>query len=172
MAIIIRHQYNNQQWEAPCQNPGKDLRCHQCFKKNVAIEPPKWSDEICSGHCWEQYLRKKNRWGYAPKGRFFGERAQIGDDVYFVFRQLDTSPQLYTLWAVSKVVSIDETLRRSNDTDENGYSFVYFEPFMPLPEKFWKPNLSSQDLVGEVWGSGNHRYLTVTQASHIRSLIE
>lgn len=171
MAIIIRHQFNNQEWKAPCHNPSRDLRCHQCFKKNVAIEPPKWTDSICSGNCWELNLRREYRWGYAPKGRFFSSRAQIGDEVYFVFRQIDFSPQLYTLWAVSKIASSDKYLRTSSRADENGYSFIYFEPFAPLPETIWRANLKSSDLIGEFWGSGNHRYLSEVQAHHLGSLI-
>lgn len=171
MAIIIRHQFNNQKWEAPCQNPGRDLRCHQCFEKNVAIEPPKWGDIVCSGICWELNLRKGYRWGYAPKGRMFGSRAQIRDDVYFVFRQADSAPRLYTLWGMTKIKSIDEYPRTSDRTDEDGYAFIYFEPFTPLPESLWQPNLKASDIVGEIWGQGNHRYLTEVQAAHVRSLI-
>jgi len=164
MAIIIRHQFNNQDWAGPCQHPGQDSRCYECFQPNVAIASPRWGDSVCSGNCWERYLRTDFRWGCAPKGNVFGRRLNPGDDAFLVHRQTYTSPRLYTLWAVARVKSIDVHPR-----NVDGFAFMEFQPFDPLPR--WEPDLQAEDLVGKPWGQGNHRFISEAQAARIRSLI-
>jgi len=171
MAIVIRHQFNNQNWVAPCRHPGNDQRCHECFTPNVAIKSPKWDDEICSGNCWERCLRNEFRWGCAPRGNVFSHRVNPSDDAFLVFRQVYSSPRLYTLWAVAKVKSTDNQLRTSDREDVDGFAFIEFQSFDPLPTGRWVRDLTAGDLVQNQWGQGNHRFVSEAQAAQLRSLI-
>ena len=91
--------------------------------------------------------------------------------VFFVHRQANTAPQLYTLWATSEISKIDDYVSTSGKSGEDGFSFMYFVPFQPLPVINRVHGLSAKDLVGNTWGSGNHRYLTTLQENKLRLLI-
>ncbi len=168
MGIVIRVLYNNQNWQAPCEYPGKDTLCSQCFEGKVNIRPPKQNDEVCSGLCWEQGLRTNYEWGCTPKGRKFNSRkAYQGAKVFFVFRQPDGN---YTLWAKTTVESVNVKPRRALAGHEEGYhQFMRFNAFKPLPKL--TTGLFAKQLVGKDWRMGRFRYITAEQENHIEGLI-
>jgi hypothetical protein len=169
MGIVIRTLYTNQDWQAPCKNPGKDSGCWLCFEDIVDIKPPSLSDEVCTGHCWEQHLCNEYKWGCTPKGRRFGNRAYPGMKVFFVFKQRDGK---YTLWGVTKVQSIDDKPMEEGKEYEVGYTFIHFNPFEPLPRNKWLRNLSDVQLVGEKWLMGRHRYIDTEREAKLEQLVE
>lgn len=169
MGMIIRVLYNNQDWQAPCKNPGKDGGCWLCFENNVNINPPSLEDEICKGHCWEQHLCTEYRWGCTPQGRMFGYRAYLGMKAFFVFKQSDGN---YTLWGRTTVNSVDNKLIEEGRDDEAGFAFIHFNPFEPLTREKWVMNLSDIQLVGEKWLMGRYRYINSEREAHMEQLIE
>lgn len=169
MAIVIRVAYNNQNWEEPCKTPGKDGLCWLCFEDILEIIPPKRTDEVCSGHCWEQHLCIEYRWGCTPKGRIYGNRARPGIKVFFVFKQPDGN---YTLWGKTTVHSVDDEIVEEGRDDEVGFAFIHFNPFEPLTRDKWVRNLSDVQLVGAKWLQGRHRYISTQSEAYLEQLIE
>lgn len=170
MGIIIRTLYNNQSWQAPCDNPYKDTGCGFCLMPNVAIKPPSINDEICTGKCWEQSLCIKYRWGCTPRGTTFGGRAHIGMKAFFVYKQLDGN---YTLWGKTTVQSIDKKIIEEGDEIiEKGFAFINFSPFEALPKDKWVRDLTAQQLVGKKWLMGRHRYIDTGRENYLEQLIE
>lgn len=169
MAIVIRVAYNNQNWEAPCRTPGIDTLCWYCFEDILDIIPPKWTDEVCSGHCWEQHLCTDCRWGCTPKGRKYGDRAHSGMKVFFVSKQPDRN---YTLWGKTTVHSVDDEPVKKGRDDEVGFAFIHFNPVELLPRDKWIRNLSDVQLVGAKWLQGRHRYINAEQDDYLEQLIK
>jgi len=169
MAIVIRVAYNNLRWKESCKTPGKDNLCWYCFEDILDIISPKWTDEICSGHCWEQHLCVNYRWGCTPKGRKFGNRAYSGVKVFFAFKQPDGN---YTIWGNTTVHSVDKEIVEEGRDYEVGFAFIYFSSFEPLPSDKWVRNLSDVQLVGERWLQGRHRYIDAEQEAYLEKLIE
>ena len=169
MGMVIRTLYNNQDWRARCKHPYKDGGCWLCFEDNVDIRPPSRTDEICSGHCWEQHLCAEYRWGCIPKGATFGRRAYPGMTVFFVFKQPDGN---YTLWGKSTVRNVDDKPLEQGGDDEVGFAFVRFEPFKPLPRDKWISNLRDIQLVGQKWLMGRHRYINAEQEAYLQEMCE
>lgn len=169
MGLVIRVLYNNQSWQAPCKQPGKDALCWLCFEDNVAIKAPLREDEICSGHCWEQYLCTQFRWGCTPKGRIFGGRAHIDQKVFLVYKQRDGN---YTLWGKTTVQAFDPKPVEEGGDDEVGFAFVHLNPFEPLPKEKWIHNLSDIQLVGEKWLMGRYRYIDAEHETYLEKSIE
>jgi hypothetical protein len=163
-ALVLRTAYNNQDWKAPCNNPWKDSSCHFCFREIFDIEAPKKADDICSGHCLEQHLCVDLKWGCTPKGRIYGDNARTGVPVIFVFKEPDGR---YTIWGRSNINSKDSVLN-----SENGFAFIHFNPFKPLPRDKWVTGLSDVDLVGAKWLQGRHRYIGIELATKLDHLIE
>lgn len=169
MAIVIRTLFNNQNWKGPCKNPHQDQRCDICFQKPppVNIVPPPPDDPVdedgfCKGGCWEQRLCIDYKWGCTPEGRKFSKRANIGVKAFFVYRQPNHE---YTLWGKSKV-------RDVNVLGHDGFYYLYFEPFEPLPEHKWVPNLAADKLVGEQWLMGNYRFIDDNREVYLEGLIQ
>jgi len=169
MAMLIRVLYNNQDWNAPCKTPGNDRLCQKCFDGILGIIPPKKDDVICTGHCWEQHLRINYRWGCTPKGRVYGPRAKPGTTVFFVFKQPDGN---YTIWGKTTITSIDAIPSQIGRSDEQGFAFVHFEKFDPLPREEWVADISDVNLVGAKWLQGRHRFIDDNQEQHLVQLIE
>ena len=168
MAVVIRVVYNNQDWQAPCETPGQDSRCWRCLQPGLGIERPDPSDKVCSGDCWERRLRTEYRYGCIPKGRTYGNRAQPGTKVFFVFRQPHGK---YTLWGKTTIRSIDSEPVKEGQNYEKGYAFAHFEPFEPMPKEKWVPNLSDKELVGSAWRMGLHRYIDAGQEAKLEQFI-
>jgi hypothetical protein len=168
MPMVIRTLYNNQGWKASCRQPGKDTNCWLCFEDNVDIKPPKQSDEICSGDCWERYICSRFRWGRNPQGRLFGKRARPGEKAFFIFKQPDGK---YTLWGKSMVSSVDAGPLKQGEEGEFGYAFVHFEPFEPLPREKRARNLSDVELVGKQWLMGRYRYIDHEKEEWLEQII-
>ena len=169
MGIVIRTLYNNQNWQVPCKNPGKDSGCWRCFEDILDIKPPSLNDEKCTGHCWDQHLCNEYKWGCTPKGRRFGNRAHPGMKVFFVFKQRDGR---YTLWGKTTVQRIDDKLVEEGKDYEVGFAFIHFNPFEPLPRDKWKGNLTDVDLVGQKWLMGLHRYIDAEREIKLEQLAE
>ncbi|HUU63666.1 MAG TPA: hypothetical protein VMX96_07105 [Dehalococcoidia bacterium] len=169
MGLVIRVLYNNQSWEAPCRNPGKDSLCWLCFEENVKISHPSPEDEVCKGHCWEQDLRIKYRWGCTPKGRTFGSRAYPGMKVFFISKQPDGN---YTMWGKTTVRGVDDKPAGGDREDEAGFAFIHFNPFEPLPRDKWVTNLSDLQLVGRKWLMGRYRYIDSEREAYFEELSE
>jgi hypothetical protein len=166
-AMVIRTLYNNRDWQAPCNRPFEDSECRLCFKPNVAIRPPKVGDEICSGHCWERSICTKYYWGCPPPGRRFGGRAQIGTQVFLVYRQPNGG---YTLWGKTTVQSIDKDVVRNGIDGEDGFAFIHFRPFKPLQKDKRIKDLTDLELVGERWLMGTFRYIDSTLEKYLEKL--
>lgn len=169
MSIVIRVAYNNKNWEAPCKTPGKDNLCWLCFKDILEIIQPKRTDEVCTGHCWEQHLCTEYKWGCTPKGRKYGDRTRSGMKVFFVFKQPDGN---YALWGKTTVHSVDDELVEKGRDDEVGFAFIHFNPIELLPRDKWVRNLSDVQLVGAKWLQGRHRYINTEQDDYLEQLIE
>lgn len=170
MGIVIRVLYNNQSWSAPCNKPGSDGHCWQCLEKSsLGITGPSKEDEICHGTCWEQYLCVKYRWGCNPRGRVFGKRAYPGQKVFFIFQQPDKN---YTLWGKAIVSGADDKPAESEGDGDDGYAFIHFNSFTPLPRDKWISNLSDTRLVGKKWLMGRYRFIDNERETYIENLIE
>jgi len=170
MDLVVRVLYNNQSWQAPCKKPGSDRLCWQCFREDdLDITGPSISDEICTGHCWEQHLCTDYRWGCYPKGRNFGSRAYSGQKVYFIFRQPDGK---YTVWGKTSIQDIDKKPMEQGKDDEKGFAFMHFNSFKPLIKDKWIVNLSDRQLVGEEWRQGRYRFIDAKQSAYIEDLIK
>ena len=169
MAIVFRVAYNNNNWDSPCKEPGKDKCCFMCFENILQIIPPNRNDLVCSGKCWEQRLRKEYKWGIHPKGRFYGSEAYPGVKAIFTFKQPNN---LYTLWGQSVVSSVDKKVTVTNDQFYDGYSFIHFEPFEPLPREKWVTDLADIKLVGAKWLMGRHRYIDEYREEFLTQLIK
>jgi len=169
MAMVIRVAYNNQDWRAPCKTPGQDRLCQECFKDILDIEAPKKDDVICSGHCWEQHLCNDYKWGCTPKGRVYGSRAKPGTTVFFVFKQPDGN---YTIWGKTSVAAVDTRPMENEVSYEQGFSFIHFEDFDPLPREKWVADISDVNLVGAKWLQGRHRFIDDDQEQHLLRLTE
>lgn len=167
MGIVIRTMYSNQNWQARCIKPGEDPKC-TCFTSQVNIDSPKKEDEVCSGNCWEKDIRVNYRWGCTPKGRTFA-RAYKGMEVFFVYKPFMGN---YTLWGTTKVKDVDACPVQSGKTFEDGYAFIHFESFEPLPRDKWVAGLSDKQLVGEVWRQGRFRYINREQEQYLEQLIQ
>lgn len=168
MAIIIRVLYNNENWQAPCRNPGGDRGCWSCFKPNVNIRPPSLNDDVCNGSCWEQHLCTEYKWGCTPQGNIFGKRAYPGILVFFVFKQPDGK---YTLWGKTVARSIDDNIVRQGKDYEEGFSFIHFNSFEPLPRTKWIKNLTAVAIVGKSWGRGRYRYIDAAKEASLLQMI-
>ncbi|MHA1835161.1 MAG: ribbon-helix-helix domain-containing protein [Candidatus Baldrarchaeia archaeon] len=168
MGMVFRVAYNNRSWEAPCDYPGKDPMCWYCFREVTDIIPPKRTDVVCQGHCWEQHLCTEYQWGCYPKGRKFGHRAYPGEMAYFVFKQPDGK---YTLWAKSKILDIDDKPAKEGKDYQVGFFFIHFQPFEPLPKEMWVRNLSDIQLVGEKWKQGRYRFINAEQEEYLENSI-
>ena len=169
MAIVIRTAYNNNNWKGPCNNPGKDPLCRQCFWGSIQVKPPNKDDIICSGDCWERRICTEYKWGCTPKGRLYGPGAYSGATMYLVFTQPDGK---YTIWGKTKVSSTDDKVITTGKNFEDGYAFIHFEPFEPLPRDKWVTGLSDIQLVGARWLQGRHRYIDSNQEKRLAQLIE
>ena len=169
MAIVIRTAYNNNDWKAPCDIPGKDPLCFYCFKGLLDINKPDPSDTVCSGQCWEQHLCNDYKWGCPPTGRFFGPSAYPGAAVFLVFKQPDDN---YTIWGKTVISSVDEETMQSDKDYEDGFSFIHFDSFDPLPRDKWVKDISDKQLVLAKWMQGRHRYIDVNQEKYLDRLIE
>ncbi len=170
MAIVIRTLYNNQQWQAPCNDPMKDENCLRCIDPNVKITPPTVSnDGVCAGSCWEQHICTKYRWGCTPKGRTWGKRAYVGMKVFFVFREYRSG--LYTLWGHSTVQQIDKEPVVDEYHASGNYIFMHFNQFEALPRDKWVSGLEDRDIVGEKWLQGRHRYIDSAREEYLEQLI-
>lgn len=168
MAIVIRTAYNNKDWKAPCDAPGKDPLCFYCFKGLLRIHEPDRSDIVCSGHCWEEHLCNDYKWGCPPRGRFFGPNAYPGAAVFLVFKQPDNN---YTIWGKTVISSVDEETMQSDKDYENGFSFIHLDSFDPLPRDKWVNNIPDKQLVGAKWLMGRHRYIDANQEKYLDKLI-
>ena len=168
MGLVIRCMFNNQDWKDACIKPGEDWECEMCFLSPVNIRPPKKDDEVCSGHCWERYICRKYRWGCTPQGRTFAQ-AYKGMKVFFVYKHFMGN---YTIWATTKVINVDDHPMQTGVEDEDGFVFIHFEPFDPLPREKWVPELSDQQLVGELWRQGRFRYIDKEREQYLEQLIE
>jgi len=169
MAIVIRVAYNNKDWKGPCDTPGKDDFCRHCFTGFLEIKPPQRDDIICSGDCWERRLCKDYKWGCTPKGRVYGTNAYRGESVFLVFKQPDGN---YTVWGKSTVSAVDTELMKSDKDFEDGFAFIHFNPFEPLPHDEWATDLSDVQLVGARWLQGRHRYIDTNREKYLDQLIE
>jgi hypothetical protein len=169
MAIVIRVVYNNKDWKAPCDTPGKDDFCWYCFTGFLGIKPPRRDDIICSGDCWERRLCKDYKWGCTPKGRVYGPDAYQGASVFLVFKQPDSN---YTVWGKTTVSAVDTELMKSDNDFEDGFAFIHFNPFEPLPRDEWVTDLSDVQLVGARWLQGRHRYIDTNREKYLDQLIE
>lgn len=161
-ALVIRTLYNNQAWMGPCKQLYRDPACYYCpgNKLNLNIDPPTPGCEPCNGGCWEQHLCKQCFWGCTPKGNFWGDRIQLGMKVFFVFREPSkNSPRQYTLWGKTTVSNIDDSIDTSGQIGKDGYHLISFAQFRPAPGNRWVQHLTSNDIVGGVWGQGNYRYI-------------
>ena len=169
MAIVIRTAYNNKDWRGPCDTPGKDPLCFYCFKGLLAINKPKSDDIACSGGCWEQHICVDHKWGAPPRGRKFGPNAYPGATVFLVFKQPDDN---YTIWGKTVISSVDKEVMRSARDYENGFSFIHFDAFDPLPRDKWVTDISDEQLVEARWMMGRHRYINVNQEKYLNRLLE
>lgn len=168
MGIVIRCLYNNQDWKDACIRPGDDWECKMCFSSPVNIRPPKKDDEVCSGHCWERYLCIKYRWGCTPQGRTFAQ-AHKGMKVFLVYKHFMGD---YTVWATTKVSDVDLEPMQTGVEDEDGFAFIHFEPFSPLPREQWAGNLSDRMLVDAEWRQGRFRYIDKEREDFLERLIK
>lgn len=168
MAMIVRVAWNNKDWKAACDEPGKDPFCWYCFQGLLQIEQPKKDDFICSGDCWERRLCKEYKWGANGQGKVFGKNAYPEEAVFFVFKQPD---DLYTIWAKTTITSVDTAPMKSTYIYENGYAFVHFQPFEPMHKEKWVKNLSDVELVGKRWLQGRFRYIDNNQETYLDQLI-
>jgi hypothetical protein len=169
MGIVIRVAYNNMDWKAPCDKPGQDDLCWYCFAGFLDIHPPKRDDAICSGHCWEQHLGNDYKWGCTPKGRIFGPDAYRGATVYLVFKQPNGN---YTIWGKTTVSAVDTETMHSDKDYEDGFAFIHFNPFEPLPRDKWVKDIPDKQLVGARWLQGRHRYVDADQEKYLDRLID
>jgi len=167
MGLVIRTLYNNQNWKAPCVRPGDDPKCLPCFTSLVNIKPPKKDDEICKGNCWERDICVKFRWGCTPQGRTFA-RAYKGMKVFLTHRQFMGG---YTIWGITRVAAMDYSPLYTGLSGEDGFSFIYFEPFEPLPQDKMVSGLSDNEIVGEMWRQGRFRYIDTDREQHLEKLI-
>lgn len=169
MAIVIRVAYNNRDWKGPCDAPGKANSCWYCFAGFLQIKPPRKDDIICSGDCWERRLCTDYKWGCTPKGRVYGPDAYPGATVFMVFKQPDGN---YTLWGKTTVKAVDADPMKSDKDFENGFAFIHFNPFEPLPRDKWVTDLSDVQLVGARWLQGRHRYIDMNSEKYLHRLAE
>jgi hypothetical protein len=169
VAIVIRVAWNNKSWKASCDTPGKDPFCWYCFRGVLQIEQPKKDDFICTGDCWESRLCKEFKWGCTAKGKVYGSDAYPGVSAFFVFKQPDDN---YTVWGRTSVSAVDTQPMKSTYKYEDGYAFIHFQPFEPLPPEKWVKNLSDVELVGKRWLQGRHRYIDNDQAVYLDQLID
>ena len=169
MAILFRVAYNNKDWKAACDNPGQDHLCYYCYTGFLQVQPPKEDDVVCSGNCWERYLCTEFKWGCTPKGRVYGSDAYKGVKAYFVFKQRDGN---YTLWGRTQVSSVDNEPMQSANDFENGYAFIHFEKFEPLPRDKWVKDIPDTKLVGARWLQGRHRYINTDREKVLDQMIE
>lgn len=169
LAIVIRVAYNNKGWKDACDTPGKDDYCWCCFSGILQITPPKKDDIVCSGNCWERRLCIDYRWGCTPKGRVYGIDAYHGVSVFLVFKQPDGN---YTIWGKTTVSAVDSEPMNSDKNFENGFAFIHFNPFEPLPRDKWLKDISDVKLVGARWLQGRHRYIDSNQEKYLSLLLE
>jgi len=169
MAIVIRTAYNNNNWKGACNYPGKDPLCWLCPTGFIQVHGPKENDIVCSGDCWERRICTEYRWGCTPKGRKYSLDAYPGITVYLVFKQLDGH---YAIWGKTKVKSTDDEMMTTGKDFEDGYAFIHFEPFEPLPRDKWVTGLSDVQLVGARWLQGRHRYIDSSQEKYLDQLID
>jgi len=167
MGIVIRTLFNNQDWKAACVKPGDDPACLPCFTSQVNIKPPKQGDEVCSGDCWEQDICTKYRWGCTPQGRTFSQ-AYKGMKVFLVHKQFMGG---YTIWGTTKVAAIDVTPIHNGVEGEDGYAFIHFDRFDPLPRERQVAGLSDKAIVGEMWRQGRFRYIDNEREQYLEQLI-
>lgn len=168
MALVIRTLYNNRNWKSACIKPGEDTGCEMCFISQVNIRSPQRNDEICSGNCWERYICRDYKWGCTPKGRTFAQ-AYKGMKVFLVYKHFMGG---YTIWATTTVKSIDYTPMQSKNDFEDGFAFIHFESFEPLPRDKWVSDLSDQHIVGALWRQGRFRYIGKEREQYLEQLIE
>ena len=168
MAIVIRTAYNNSDWRKPCSHPGEDRLCWICFEDTLQVDPPDVGDDVCSGDCWERRICTDYRWGCTPKGRRYGSDAYRGATVFLVFKQQDGD---YRIWGKTKVTSTDDDAMATGVPFEDGYTFIHFEPFVPIPRDEWAPALSDVQLVGARWLQGRHRYVGSSQEKYLDQVI-
>ena len=167
MGIVIRTLYNNNNWSGPCDKPGDDPSCIPCFTSDVNIRPPKRDDVICSGHCWEQHLCTDYRWGCTPQGRTFAQ-AYKGMKVFLAHKRFMGG---YTIWATTTVKSVDYTPMHTGIDGEDGFAFINFEPFSPLPTEKQATGLSDVDIVGTIWRQGRFRYINNSREAYLEKLM-
>ena len=177
MGIVIRTLYNNEDWHAPCTQPGRDPLCECCFwrKPPAKITPPKPHDQTCSGSCWEQHICTKFRWGSMRKGWDFGPEVHVGMNVFLVhreiYREAGARYTLYTVWGKTTVTRIDKLspAQKKNKTD---YAYMHFQPFQPLPPTTRPRNLTDTKLVCVEWGSAPYRFIPPGKQKELQDLIE
>jgi hypothetical protein len=169
VAIVIRVAWNNMEWKAACDAPGKDPFCWYCFRGVLQIDQPKKDDFICTGECWERRLCKEFKWGCTAKGKVYGGDAYPGVSAFLIYKQPDDN---YTIWGRTVVSTVDTQPMKSTYKYEDGYAFIHFKPFEPLPQDKRVKNLSDVELVGKRWLQGRHRYIDNDQAVYLDQLID
>jgi len=60
---------------------------------------------------------------------------------------------------------------KSENDFEDGFAFIHFEPFEPLPRENWVSNLSEDQLVGALWRQGRFRYISKGREQYLEQLI-
>lgn len=155
MSVIIRVEFNNQNWNGQCQNADRDRRLSRCRKSVVDTGYNVTEEGQCNAQCWEKSLCSDYTW-HSRIGNF-GEKAT--GDAYFVYR--DVVDNTLVLWGKSKIREAKGDL-------------LYFERFKPLSENAQVRGLTYQDLenIGvPKWGSGTFRYISDETANALNSLI-
>lgn len=151
MGMIIRVEFNNQNWAGKCKNADRDRGLFKCKGKVVNTGYKVDRNGHCLAECWESTLCRKYFW-MSTVGNF-SERAK--GQVFFVFSDIDNSLVLWGKSKVEKVVS----------------NKVYFKKFKPMSPERWIKNLSSKYILGQDWGHGTFRYVDSLIESKLNKLI-
>jgi len=167
--IVIRTHYNNQGWKSPCKEPGKDGNCWLCFKQPRGPEAPARSDAVCSADCWEQHLCTRFEWGCTPEGKVWGDEIQSGDRAFFVYREKAGS---YALWGLSNVFSAKRQVSTNGGVGHKGFAFLHLDDFVPIPLEKRPRGLAAEDLLGNPWGRGDHKFISLSRAERLEGLVE
>jgi predicted HNH restriction endonuclease len=140
MGMIIRVNYNNQDWHGKCKNADSDRRLYKCQKQLMKVGFKIDKKGNCLADCWESTLCSKFFWGN-EKGNFDIDRAK--GKVFFIFADVDGSRVLFAKSKVKKVTG----------------DKVYFERFRLMPPEKWIDGISLIELLGKKWGEGTYRYI-------------
>lgn len=86
--------------------------------------------------------------------------AEPDHPAFFVFREADTHPRIYTLWAKAWVAGHTDSGER-----------LFFHQFPPFKKDKWVTGLTAQRMLGKEWGTLTYRYLNSSQVSYLNALI-